>query len=69
VYPYSKPIAGAIRLVRCKRTPPVVEIDDECVCSTAGSSLSLMRRLMYQPSLYGIKSFAFESLGSCGDPS
>eukprot|EP00040_Diaphanoeca_grandis_P044167 m.270164 g.270164 ORF g.270164 m.270164 type:complete len:1053 (-) comp88335_c0_seq1:367-3525(-) len=40
-----------------------------CVCSASGTSLSLMRRLMYQQLLYGVKIFGFETLGGCGDPS
>ena len=41
---------------------------EECVCSTAGTSLSLMRRLMYQQLLSGVKVFAFESLGCDNSP-
>ena len=38
-------------------------VGEVCVCSEAGTSLSLMRRLMYQQLMYGVKVFAFESLG------
>ena len=37
-----------------------------CECSADGTSLSLMRRLMYQQIMYGSKIFGFESLGGCG---
>ena len=39
-----------------------------CKCSAAGTSLALMRRLMYQQILYGTKIFGFETMGDCGDP-
>ena len=41
----------------------------QCVCDDSGTSLSLMRRLMYQQVMYGAKIFGFETLGGCGDPS
>ena len=37
-----------------------------CECSADGTSLSLMRRLMYQQIMYGSKIFGFETLGGCG---
>ena len=44
------------------------ESKDPCLCNEEGTSLSLMRRLMYSLLQYGARAFAFEMLAGCLPP-
>eukprot|EP01052_Picozoa_sp_SAG31_P060878 SAG31_NODE_20007_length_586_cov_1.055441_1_plen_108_part_01 len=41
---------------------------DPCICNEEGTSLSLMRRLMYMLLQYGARAFSFEMLAGCSAP-